>query len=240
MAAREPEAAVVVRAAWRHFAACVPLVHVPHDGEGYGRSLYALAEEWLATPIPDLEPGEAHTRVARRYLASFGPASIEDLAAYVGRGMGGIGPWRRAVASLASELVEVRDEAGRVLYDLVNAPRPEADTVVRPRLLARWDSLLLSHAPRHRDRVITDMHRPAVFRKNADVLPTILIDGMVAGTWDLTRVDGAGRVTLRPFSRLADADRGALEAEAERVLALIEPEATTREVTVDSARRTAP
>lgn len=141
---------------------------------------------------------------------------------------------------LASELVEVRDEAGRVLYDLVNAPRPEADTVVRPRLLARWDSLLLSHAPRHRDRVITDMHRPAVFSKNADVLPTILIDGMVAGTWDLTRVDGAGRVILRPFSRLADADRGALEAEAERVLALIEPEATTREVTVDSARRTAP
>ena len=35
---RDPDTRIVVRAAWRHFAATVPLVHVPHDGEGYGRS----------------------------------------------------------------------------------------------------------------------------------------------------------------------------------------------------------
>lgn len=236
---RPAQSTTVPRAFWRHFAACVPLVHVPHDGEGYGRSQYALAEEWLAASMPELEPGEAHTRVARRYLASFGPASADDLAAYVGRGKGGVGPWRRAIASLADELVELRDEAGRALYDLEMAPRPAADTPVSPRLLARWDSLLLSHAPRHRDRVIAEVHRPAVFSKNADVLPTVLIDGMVAGTWDLTRAGGAARVTLRPFSRLTQADRDALEAEAARLLAIIEPRAATREVVMAGARPTA-
>lgn len=40
---RAPNTHVVVRAAWRHFAAHVPLVHIPHSGEGYGRSRYALS-----------------------------------------------------------------------------------------------------------------------------------------------------------------------------------------------------
>src|SRR5690606_38327388 len=97
---RRPESQIVVRAAWRHFAACVPLVHVPHEGEGYGRSKYALATDWLGFDAPELTDEEARIHLVRRYLAGFGPASVEDLAAYVGRGKGGIGVWRRAVDGL--------------------------------------------------------------------------------------------------------------------------------------------
>ena len=47
-----------------------------------------------------------------------------------------------------------------------------------------------------------------VFTKNADVLPTFLVDGMVAGTW-LPRhdADGKPRIELRPFRRLRTEDR---------------------------------
>jgi hypothetical protein len=222
---RQPEARVVVRAAWRHFAAFVPLVHVPHDGEGYGRSRYALAEDWLGEPMPELSPQAARAHVARRYLAAFGPATVDDLAAYVGRGKGGIGPWRAAIEAIGDEVVTMKDEAGRTLHDLESAPRPPGDVPAPPRLLARWDSLLLSHATKARDRVIADAHRPAVFSKNADVLPTFLVDGVVAGTWDLQRTDGTTSMELRPFGRLANPERDALVAEAERVLALVEPDA---------------
>lgn len=218
---RQPESRIVVRAAWRHFAAFVPLVHVPHEGEGYGRSQYALATEWLGVDRPEIEEADARARLARRYLGAFGPASVDDLAAYAGRGHGGIRPWRDAIASLGDELVEFRDESGRTLLDVVDAPRPPADTPAPPRLLARWDSVLLSHGSRHRGRVIADEHRPAVFSKNADVLPTFLVDGFVAGTWQLARRDGSVAVTLRPFRRLAPASRRGLESEADRLLALL-------------------
>jgi hypothetical protein len=141
----------------------------------------------------------------------------------VGRGKGGLAPWRDALASLDDEIVELRDSAGRTLLDLADAPRPPADASVPPRLLARWDSLLLSHAAKHRQRVIADAHRPAVFSRNADVLPTFLLDGFVAGTWELGRVDGTASVTLRPFAGLARADAESLAAEAERLLALLAP-----------------
>lgn len=224
-AGRGAESRVVVRAAWRHFAAFVPLVHVPHEGEGYGRSRYALATDWLGQERPDISEADARTHVARRYLAAFGPASVDDLVAYVGRGKGGIGAWRDAVASLADETVELADDKGRAIFDLSGAPRPEEDAVAPPRLLARWDSLLLSHGSKHRDRVIAAADRPAVFSKNADVLPTFLLDGFVAGTWDLQRRDGRASIALRPLRKLRPADRAGLEAEADRVLALVAPDA---------------
>jgi len=213
----------VQRIYWRHLAALVPLVHVPHAGEGYGRSRYATASRWLGVEPPELDISEARTRVARRYFAAFGPASIDDLVAYVGRGRGGIGVWRDAVTAIGAELVTMTDELGRTLHDLEDAPHPPAKTPASPRLLARWDSLLLSHAPKHRDRVIDDEHRSAVYSRNADVLPTFLVDGMVAGTWTLSRVDGEVTIGLQPFAHLAAADERSLEAEADRLLSLMAP-----------------
>ena len=228
---REPSTRIVVRAAWRHFAAFVPLVHVPHAEERYGRSRYALAADWLGEERPEIEESTARIHLARRYLAAIGPASVEDLVAYVGRGKGGIGVWRDAVAAIGEDLLTMTDERGRSLLDLHDSPRPPADTPAPPRLLARWDSLLLSHAPKERDRVIADGVRPAVFSKNADVLPTLLVDGMVAGTWELSRADGSPAIALQPFGRLAKPVRAALEVEAERLLGLLAPAAASRRVT---------
>ena len=225
---REPQTTVPVRAAWRHFAAFVPLVHVPHDGEGYGRSKYALAEDWLGMRPPELTLDEARRHVARRYLAAFGPASVEDLVHYVGRGRGGIGPWRRALAELGDQAVTLQGDDGRTLHDLADAPRPEGDVPAPPRLLARWDSILLSHASKHRGRIIADEHRAAVFSRNADVLPTFLVDGVVAGTWQLVRDPLTARIRLHPFTSLKPSHGKALVAEAERVLTLIAPAATAR------------
>ncbi len=222
---RQPNSQIVVRAAWRHFAAFVPLVHVPWEGEGYGRSLYLLAEDWLGSDGADPDDAAARVHLARRYFAAFGPASVEDLVAYVGRGKGGIGIWRDAVKALGDELVELKGEDGRTLHDLAEGPRPGGGGPVPPRLLARWDSLLLSHATKHRQRIIADAHRAKVFTRNADVLATFLVDGFVAGTWDLSRADESASIRLRPFGRLAAADRNALHAEADRVLHLVAPRA---------------
>lgn len=212
----------------RHLAALVPLVHVRHDGEGYGRSRYAVAEQWIGPPgAGDTDPQAAADHVVERYLAAFGPATVGDLMAYVGR-RGSLRPWRDAVDRLGDRLVRLRDEDGRELVDLADAPRPPGDTPAPPRLIARWDSLLLSHEPRHRGRVLADEHRAAVFSKNADVLPTILVDGFVAGTWWLERDGEAATLRITPFGRLAAAMRRSLEEQAERLMAAVAPEASDR------------
>ncbi|MGH2489641.1 MAG: DNA glycosylase AlkZ-like family protein, partial [Candidatus Limnocylindria bacterium] len=84
------------RCLWRHFSGGVALIQVPYPGETYGRARYAPATEWLGDPNPEeIDPDAAAGRLAKRYLAAFGPASVEDLAAYVGRGKW-LSPWRKA------------------------------------------------------------------------------------------------------------------------------------------------
>lgn len=213
---------------WRHLAATLPLVHVPFEGEGYGRSRYVAAEDWIGPPPADLDEATAMRRVAERYLAAFGPASLADLMAYLGR-RGAMTPWRDALAALGDRLITFAAEDGRELHDLVDGPRPPEEVAAPPRLLARWDSLLLSHAARARERIIDEPHRAAVYTKNADVLPTLLVDGMVAGIWERA----GGTVRLRPFGRLAAGVRRDLERQATELATLLAPDDEPR-VTVES------
>jgi hypothetical protein len=217
------------RAIWRHFSGAVPLVHVPHEGEGYGRSRYLPAADWLRPPTPDeVDEPAAAANVAARYLAAFGPASVDDLGAYIGRGRR-MPVVRRGLEALGDRLLRLRDDQGREMVDLVDAPRPAPGVPAPPRLLARWDSLLLAYGTRHRTRVLPEEHRSTVITRNGDVLPTILVDGFVAGTW-LPRRDGGGApyAELRPFGALRRADRAALEEEAQRLVATLPPGAFSR------------
>ena len=77
--------------------------------------------------------------------------------------------------------------------------------------------------------MLPEAHRSTVITRNADVLPTFLVDGVVAGTW-LPRREGNGvsRIELRPFGRLSTADREALEAEAARLLPTLRAGAFSR------------
>jgi hypothetical protein len=216
------------RALWRHFTSAVPLVQVPFAGETYGRARYAVAADWLRPPTAaELEVDRAAAYVAERYLAAFGPASADDLAAYVGRGRDAR-RWRAAIAALGPRLVEYDADDGRRLFDLIDAPRPDADAPAAPRLLARWDSLLLAYGTRDRARVLPPEHQATVITRNADVLPTFLVDGFVAGTWLPRSWPGGPRVELRPFGRLSREDRRALETEAERLLPLLRAGAFSR------------
>jgi hypothetical protein len=113
---RDPEAlAYAVRA---H----LPLVQVFPGGtwRSAANHPYALAEAWLGRPVgEDVGPAP----LVRAYLAAFGPASVADAQAWTG--LTGLKP---VFAALRPELAVVRDEAGRELFDLPGAPRPDPDT----------------------------------------------------------------------------------------------------------------
>ena len=217
------------RSLWRHISGALPLVLVPYPQEAYGRARYVTAEQWLGPgPEEAHDPARAAAHVAERFLAAFGPATTDDLAAYVGRGKS-ILPYRSAIEELAGRLVTFVDDDGRQLVDLAAAPRPDQDAPAPPRLLARWDSLLLAYGTKDRQRVLPAEHQATVITRNADVLPSFLVDGFVAGTWlPRTRRDGTPDIELRPFGRLRAADRAVLEAEAHRLLPVLAKGAFSR------------
>jgi Winged helix DNA-binding domain len=196
---------------WRRIQAHSYVIHVPPSGIwGYGgRGVYTAARARLrGAPAA---PNDAFDALVRTYLAAFGPATKQDVGQWAG-----VPRLAPIAASLARLTVRTfRDESGKVLYDLPRAALPDPETPVPPRLVPRFDNLVLSHADR--SRVLGDIPPSQIVTKNGLVHATILVDGFVAGTWQLEQ----GRVVLEPFGKL-DADvRRALADEAGRLEAFV-------------------
>jgi hypothetical protein len=212
---------------WRRVRTNALILHVPGDEtHAFGqRNRFVAAAAWLGAR--EAEEADGTRRLVRRTLASFGPSSRADLAAFTGLAVAAIEP---ALAALEPELERLTDERGRELYDLRGAPRPPADTPAPLRLLGEWDNVLLAHADR--TRMFDDETRRRVIRNNGDVQPTILLDGIVAGTWWWRRKKDVVTLEATPFVKLTKAARAELEREAELALAVLEPAATRFEVEI--------
>ncbi|MFD7294881.1 winged helix DNA-binding domain-containing protein [Streptomyces sp. NPDC059897] len=194
-----------------------PLWHAPVDGSPWSyasdkRQLFVAAEAGVRPRLRDPEATAAGLRaLIRRYLAGFGPASVADMAqfALVQKG--------RVRAALDEDLERFTGPGGEVLYDVPGGPLPEPDVPAPPRLMAMWDSVLLAYADR--GRVLPPEYRRHVTRVNGDVLPTVLVDGYVAGVWRLA--PGGGGVEVGAFRPLPEEAWAGLEAEARGVARLL-------------------
>ncbi len=112
------------------------------------------------------------------------------------------------IGDLRPELHVVRDERGRELYDLPDAPRPGEDVEAPARFLPEFDSLVLAHADR--TRIVSDAHRPSLVTKNLRVRATFLWDGFVQGTWTVER--SRKEVDARPGAVREAAEAGRASA----------------------------
>ncbi|MFK8906491.1 winged helix DNA-binding domain-containing protein [Streptomyces sp. YS-3] len=190
-----------------------PLWHAPTGGPWAftHRLSYVAAAQRPATDEP--EAADAGLRaLILRYLSGFGPASTADMAQFALVHRPRV---KAAVKALGDRLEQLEGPDGTVLYDLPGAPRPEEDTPAPPRLMAMWDSVLLAHADR--SRVIPPEYRKHVTRVNGDVLPTLLVDGRVAGVWRATD----GGIEAGAFHPLPAHVWQELAAEARSLLALL-------------------
>ena len=121
------------------------------------------------------------------------------------------------IERLSTRLVTFKSERGQALYDLPNAPRPDPDTPVPVRLVAPFDNILLSHA--ERNRIISDEHRKRLFSGKNGVFPgTVLVDGFVAGTWELVGKGESTSIRVQPYFPLRDEVRDEITAEGNRLL----------------------
>ncbi|HXW80113.1 MAG TPA: winged helix DNA-binding domain-containing protein [Acidimicrobiales bacterium] len=217
----------------------LPLVQAPPRGI-WGAS---SPVRWVSAGdlMADLSDGpavpERVSQLALRYLAAFGPASVRDLQTW-----SGLTRLREVVDELKPELREFRDEAGRALFDLPEAPRPDPGTPAPPRFLPEYDNLFFGYADRSRlsrdgDGTVLTPLPPG----DGGRAGTLLVDGFYRGTWAVAlgnkRDKGEDeqderRATLRigTFLGLNRKDAASVSEEGERLLAFIAPQASHRTV----------
>ncbi|MHC1563622.1 winged helix DNA-binding domain-containing protein [Actinomycetospora sp. C-140] len=189
----------------------VPLAQVPPRGlwRRAGPASSVAMSTWLGRPVdPPAADGDdpVGQALVLRYLAAYGPAASADLRAW--SGLAGL---PAAVAAVRDRLVAFRDERGRELLDLPDAPRPDPDTPAPVRFLPAFDNLVLGYDDR--SRFIDDAHRGL----SVSGARFVLVDGRVAATWAVA--DDV--VTVSPLRRVTRAERTAVAEEGRALAAFL-------------------
>lgn len=137
---------------------------------------------------------------------------------------------RAVVERLRPRLRTFRDERGRELFDVPDAPLPDPGTPAAPRFLPWLENALLSHD--NRTRIISDEHRKIITRDRWGVA-VVLIDGFVRATWNLEKTRGKATLGIEPFEPLSNNDRDAVAEEGERLVSFVAEGAGEFEVRFD-------
>jgi winged helix DNA-binding protein len=180
----------------------------------HGEPTYVLIDDWLGPlrPAPAKEtPGEALLgELARRYIAAFGPASVEDLAAWAGL------PIKESRVALSRALPALKEVGlrGRPAWILAT-PRRDArgadPGAMSVRLLPAFDSYLLGY--RRRDPAVPTRLQARLQRGGGWLHPAVVVDGRAVAAWSLRRRGPRGQVVVEPFARITPVVLRAIEAE---------------------------
>ena len=189
--------AVELRVATRSDVSLAPVVGVLADEgrivrdrpAGSWRSVTFRYRRWDETlPGVDLaacSENEAIRRLLLRYVAAYGPVTVADMAWWSGLGSRIV---RRTLDQLRDRTTEVElaGSAGRYLVttdDLADLEAATSDGGPLVALLPALDPLIMGF--RERDRFLDPRHRDFVFDRGGNGTSTVLIDGVVAGVWDV-------------------------------------------------------
>lgn len=190
-------------------------VQVPPRGV-WGQTMrvtYTTAESWLGRPLVS-DPSIVD--VVLRYLAAFGPATVADISSW-----SRLTGMRAVVERILARLRVFRDERGRELYDLPDAPRPDPDTPAPVRFLPEYDNVLLSHADRA--RFYAPEHSGRFGAAARQIKGTVLVDGIVRATWRIERNGADGTLHVDHAGALTRDEVAEIEDEGRRMLAFLEP-----------------
>jgi hypothetical protein len=182
------------------------------------RTTYTSPRRWL----PGFAPAPAEQALAdlvRRFLRAYGPATPVQFARWLGAPPG----WVAGLFARQVDLAEVEFEGAPAWVDA-------GDTAVEAegaplRLLPYFDSYVIGCHPRSALFPGAAAQR-ALTGGQAGNIPTLLVDGRVAGAWHQRRSGRRIAVTVEPLAPLSDGERKDLHVQALRIGQVLEGTAT--------------
>jgi hypothetical protein len=184
------------------------IVRGPNEGKWTtSRPKWVPITDWLPAAEVAVEADDARAQVVRRWLRTFGPATVTDIKWWFGNTL----TWaRHALRDIGAVEVDLDGAPGFVLADDLD-PEPQPDPWCA--LLPGLDVTTMGWFDR--DWYLGG-HRSQVFDTNGNGGPTVWCNGRIVGGWGQ---NDDGRVELR---LLEDVDRGARKALQLRADALTE------------------
>jgi hypothetical protein len=135
---------------------------------------WSSMDRWLGGPMPSLTTQDAVVRLARCWLRSYGPGTVEDFRWWSGLPAAQV---KAAWSELPLAEVDLEEAPGAVLEDdLDPTPQPPPWVAVLPAL----DSTPMGW--KHRAWYVGD-HAPALFDGTGNIGPTVWADGRIVGGW---------------------------------------------------------
>lgn len=140
----------------------------------------------------DAQPSKTYEQVLPellyRFFAAYGPATVADAQWFFGLS-------KQQGANISDEMLEEfsrLEHEGKVYYSVPHAETPAP--MPRVKLLAGFDPYIVSYA--QRSAVLPDEYKKAVILKSGICLPTVAVNGQVAGLWNIKK----GEPTLEFFT----------------------------------------
>jgi hypothetical protein len=200
----------------------LPVVQVTPRGlwTESGQTKWTTTDSWLGRPI-DQEP--SLERMILRYLAAFGPASVADMQSW-----SGLTRLRDVVERLRPQLRAFRNEQGKEIFDLPDAPRPDPETPTPVRFLPVYDNLFLAHADRSRFSA-SDTTVPPIPGNGRDT-GSILVDGYFRGVWNIKRERDTAVLQIEAFPGLPEDQMPELMSEGRRLLEFVGHDAKDHQI----------
>ena len=191
----------------------LPLVQVTPRGVWgqTGRSAFSTVEHWLGRSF---EPVTQPDEMVVRYLAAFGPATPADVRAW-----SGLAGMREVFERLRPRLRTFRDDRGRELFDVPDAPLPDPDIAAPVRFLPEYDNVLLGHDDR--SRIVS----PGVTPWTEVGWGSVLVDGFGSARWKMERDREAATLLVEPFGKLPRAAKAEVAEEGAKLLTFLAPDA---------------
>ena len=179
---------------------------------------FVRVDQWLPRQ-PVITEQEAKRILFRKYLSTYGPATLNDMAYWSGMPMTEV---REIPALLDGELTSVRigDRSGLVLtsqFDELMRKRPAGHSV---RLLPGFDPYLLGHADK--TPLLSSEHYKLVYRNQGWISAVVLVDGKIAATWSSTRRARLLSIEIQPLAKLSKPIWSLIEKEAEALGSFLE------------------
>jgi hypothetical protein len=147
----------------------------------------------------------AQAELARRYLATFGPATLRDVQWWAGWA---VAATKKALAAIDAESVELDEGTGYVQASDIRATKDPGPWVA---LLPTLDTTPMGWVERG---WFMGAHTPRLFDRNGNIGPTVWVDGRVVGGWAQRK---SGEVVTRLLEDVGGDARSQIDTEAERI-----------------------